>query len=96
MHHKDIKEGEDYLFLATDSATRKHLELTIFTVAEIKQVYRKVTWGHRKASRQVYRYFDHDGVGARADELQELPENWPTLTEPQREAWLEDLKNPPF
>lgn len=96
MQHTDIKEGQDYLFLATDSATRKHLELTVFHVAEIRKVFRKLTWGQRKASRQVTRYFDHDGVGARADELQELPESWHAMSGMEQRLWLENLRNPPF
>jgi hypothetical protein len=69
MKSRDIKPGETYMFVATDSEARKHLEGQPFTVTEIKAVYRRVK---RKGTRKVNRYFNEDGVGARAEELEPL------------------------
>lgn len=70
MKGSDIKTGETYLFVATDQQSRKHLEDTEFTVVDIRKVWRKTY----KKSRQVKRYFNADGVGARAEELEPLDE----------------------
>jgi hypothetical protein len=67
----EIKQGETYLFVATESPARKHLEGEPFTVVDIKAVFRRI---HRKGTRKVKRFFNADGVGARADELEPLPE----------------------
>lgn len=70
MRSKDIKEGETYLFVATTSETRKHLEGTQFTVYEKRLVFRRLQKGRKK----VYRYFNEDGIGARPEELEPLPD----------------------
>lgn len=68
MNGKEIKTGETYFFVATDSSARKHLEGTEFTVFEIKHVWRR----RNKKSRQVKRFFNEFGEGARAEELEPL------------------------
>lgn len=70
MRGKDIKEGETYLFVATTSAARKHLEGTEFTVQEKRLVFRRLQKGRKK----VYRFFNEDGIGARPEELEPLQE----------------------
>jgi hypothetical protein len=72
MLKKDIEEGKTYLFLATDSPARKHLEGQPFTVVEIKKVWRKIV---KRGSRQTWRFFNDDGIGARADELEPMDED---------------------
>jgi hypothetical protein len=67
MKSSDIKTGETYMFVATDSPARKHLEGQPFTVYEIKAVWRRI-----RGTRKVKRFFNEDGVGARADELEPL------------------------
>lgn len=67
MNAKEIKVGETYLFVATDNPARKHLEMQEFLVVEIKFVWRRL-----KHLRRVQRFFNEDGVGARADELEPL------------------------
>jgi hypothetical protein len=69
MEGKHVIVGETYAFVATDSPARKHLEGTEFTVEYKKQVWRAQT-GSRRV--QVWRYFNADGVGARASELEPL------------------------
>ena len=68
MNGKEIKTGETYFFVATDSSARKHLEGTEFTVFEIKRVWRR----RNKKSKQVKRFFNEFGEGARAEELEPL------------------------
>ncbi len=70
MKGTDISIDETYLFLATDSPARKHLEGMAFTVVRKELVYRRL----KKGTRKTYRYFNDDGVGARAEELQPLPD----------------------
>jgi rubrerythrin len=70
MKQSDIVVGQTYLFLATDSPARKHLEGKPFTVTEKKAVFRKF---YRKGTKKVNRYFNADGIGARAEELEPLP-----------------------
>lgn len=72
MKGADIVVGETYLFVATMSEARKHLEGEHFTVTEIKKVWRKMGYSRGKKSMKVNRYFNEDGVGARADELEPL------------------------
>lgn len=77
MHPKDIVIGETYLFIATLNPERKHLEGQAFTVVRKERVFRKVPYRrgkHNAGTRKVLRFFNDDGVGARADELGELPE----------------------
>lgn len=73
MKASDIKEGETYMFVATDAATRKHLEGEPFTVVRIQAVWRKVF----KSSRKVKRFFNDAGDGARAEELEPLDDPCP-------------------
>jgi hypothetical protein len=82
MNTKDIKQGETYMFVGTESPARKHLEGEPFTVVEIKAVWRRM---QRKGSRKVKRFFNADGVGARADELEPLDSKTPT-EKPANEA----------
>lgn len=73
MHKNDIKEGETYIFIGSDSPARKHLSGQAFTVIEKKHVFRRTKKGQIKKS---LRLFNEDGVGARAEELGELPADW--------------------
>lgn len=68
MKTNEIKEGETYLFIGTDSPARKALEGQPFKVVEIKAVWRR----RFKQSRRVKRFFNEDGIGARADELEPM------------------------
>ena len=68
MRGKDIHVGETYLFLATDSQARKHLEGKPFMVDRIEPVWRRL--GGR--SRRVKRYYNQEGDAARAEELEPL------------------------
>lgn len=72
MEQKDIKVGETYLFVATLSKHRKHLEGQPFTVTEKSKVWRAQTLSRRH---KVWRIFNVDGVGARPDELEPLDPN---------------------
>lgn len=79
MKAADIVIGETYLFVATESQARKFLEGQPFTVTGKKQVWRRLN----KSSRRVNRFFNEDGIGARADELEPLdgtagnePDQW--------------------
>lgn len=67
MNGREIKTGETYFFVATDSPARKHLEGTEFTVFEIKKVWRRF-----KRSKLVKRFFNEAGEGARAEELEPM------------------------
>lgn len=73
MKRDDIEVGETYLFMGSDSPKRKHLAGQPFTVTSKDQVYRKVSYRHKKRSMKVTRFFNDDGVGARAEELGTLP-----------------------
>lgn len=79
MKAADIIIGETYLFVATESVARKHLEGQPFTVTGKKSVWRRLN----RRSRRVNRFFNDDGIGARADELEPLdgtagnePDQW--------------------
>lgn len=74
MKGSEIKQGETYMFVATDSPARKHLEGQEFTVVEIKAVFRRL---FKKGTRKVKRFFNEDGVGARAEELEPLDSKSP-------------------
>jgi hypothetical protein len=69
MKSADIKIEETYLFVATDSPARKHLEGQEFTVVRSEFVWRRVK---KKGSRRVKRFFNEAGDGARAEELEPL------------------------
>lgn len=71
MKSSEIKVGETYLFVATESPARKNLEGEPFTVVDIKPVWRRIF----RQSKRVKRFFNADGVGARADELEPYQEN---------------------
>jgi hypothetical protein len=68
MKGTDIVQGQEYLFLATESPARQSLIGKRFTVVEIRRVWRR----KNRRRVQTMRYFNEDGVGARADELAEL------------------------
>ena len=70
MKSNEIKTGETYTFMGSESPARSHLAGEPFTVVEIKNVWRRVNKGRRK----VKRFFNADGVGARADELEPIDE----------------------
>lgn len=72
MKQSDIVIGDTYLFRATDSPERLYLIGEPFTVVSKKAVFRKFG---RKGTRKVNRFFNDDGVGARPEELGELPKN---------------------
>lgn len=72
MQKRDIDDGETYLFIGTTSAEREHLVGRPFTVSYRKAVFRKA--GGRTGKR--IRFFNHDGVGARAEELEPLPDEY--------------------
>jgi hypothetical protein len=74
MKSSDIKEGETYMFMGSESPTRAHLAGEPFTVVQIKAVWRR----QFKKSKRVKRFFNAEGIGARADELEPMPEReWP-------------------
>lgn len=68
MKQSEIKIGETYLFVATDSVTRKHLEGKPFEVVRKEKVWRKL----KKRRAYVYRFFNEQGDGARAEELEPI------------------------
>lgn len=70
MRSRDIKEGETYMFVATDALERKKLEGQPFTVVEIKNVFRRLKF--RGGTRKVKRFFNEEGLGARAEELEPM------------------------
>lgn len=89
MRKQDIEVGETYLFVATDNPTRKHLEGQPFKVVERKAVFRKLKRGTRKP----IRFFNENGVGARAEELGPLPANeWYTCPDCKEASKIEDLQ----
>jgi len=73
LKKQDIEVGETYLFVGSDSPKRAHLAGHPFTVSSIEKVYRKIAYRKGKRSMKVTRFFNDDGVGARAEELEELP-----------------------
>lgn len=75
MKRDDIEIGETYLFIGSDSPKRKHLAGQPFTVVSKDQVYRKVSYRHKKRSMKVTRFFNDDGVGARPEELEPLSQH---------------------
>lgn len=77
MKSSEIKIGETYTFVATESQARKHLEGQPFTVVEIKPVWRRLF----KQSKRVKRFFNEDGIGARADELEPMDDETTPLEE---------------
>lgn len=79
MKYSEIKVGETYLFVGSDSLSRKHLEGEEFTVTDIKLVWRQ----RFKKSRKVKRFFNADGVGARPEELEPLDESGEDPMAPQ-------------
>ncbi len=76
MKRDDIEIGVTYLFVGSDSPKRKHLAGQPFTVQSKGMVYRKVKYRHKKRSMKVARFFNDDGVGARAEELEALPKDF--------------------
>jgi hypothetical protein len=70
MKIDQIEEGETYMFVATLDPARKNLEGKKFYVATKRLIWRKKHGNPRH--HQVWRVFNEDGVGARADELEPL------------------------
>lgn len=84
---KEIEDGATYLFVATDSADRQPLVGYPFTVQYRKAVFRKF---RGQATRKRLRFFNDDGVGARAEELEPLPPElhaWDLLSREELEAF---------
>lgn len=73
MKKDDITLGETYLFVGSTSPKRQHLAGLPFTVVSIDRVYRKVAYRKGKRSMKVTRFFNADGIGATAEELETLP-----------------------
>lgn len=71
MKRQDIKVGQTYHFVATDSPERQHLVGQPFTVVDLQPVWRRLKRGRKK----VYRALGDNGVWARPEELEPLPEN---------------------
>lgn len=95
MKKDDIEIGETYLFVGSDSPKRKHLAGQPFTVISKDRVYRKVAYRNGKRSMRVTRFFNDDGVGAKAEELETLPKTgfYQCKNEDCRKwSRLEDLK----
>lgn len=87
MQTKDIEDGATYLFVATDSVARQDLVGYPFTVQHRKAVFRKFKG---QGTRKRLRFFNDDGVGARAEELEPLPPElhaWDLLTREELEAF---------
>lgn len=70
MRQSEIKIGLTYMFVGSEAPTRKHLAGQPFTVTDIKPVWRR----HQGKSKLAKRFFNSDGVGARADELEPMNE----------------------
>jgi hypothetical protein len=73
MKKTDIEVGTTYLFVGSDSPKRKHLAGLPFTVVSVDRVYRKVAYRKGKRSMKVTRFFNAEGIGAKAEELETLP-----------------------
>lgn len=92
MKSADIKEGETYIFVSTDSPARKYLEGQDFKVVRIDMVFRRLKI---KGRRKVKRFFNEDNVGARAEELEprDLTDFWKEMEakmDPATGDWLVD------
>lgn len=85
MLKSDIQVGETYLFIGSDSPKRAHLAGELFTVDSIDRVYRKMSYLRGKRTSKVLRFFNDEGIGARAEELEPLPgqdsEDWRDMSE---------------
>lgn len=75
MLKSEIEVGETYYFVGSDSPTRKHLAGLPFKVVKKERVFRKQAYrrGKRAGTVKVLRFFNDDGIGARAEELEPLP-----------------------
>lgn len=80
MLKADVQVGETYLFTGSSSPKRQHLAGELFTVHDAKQVWRKMTYMRGRRTTKTWRFFNEDGIGARAEELEPLPgeghEDW--------------------
>jgi len=77
MLKSEIVVGETYYFVGSDSPTRKHLAGMPFKVVRKERVFRKQAYRRGKARTgtvKVLRFFNDDNIGARAEELEPLPE----------------------
>ncbi len=70
MKGSKIVIGETYHFVGSESPKRQHLAGQQFTVTDKKAVFRRF----RKGTRKTYRYFNAEGIGARPEELEPMPE----------------------
>jgi hypothetical protein len=77
MKNKEIKEGEIYMFVATEDPNRKHLEGKPFTVSGTKNRY---TYKTGKPVKARIAFLNENGDVARADELETMPETLPLCT----------------
>lgn len=90
---KEIEDGTTYLFVATDNVARQALVGYPFTVQYRKAVFRKFKG---QATRKRIRFFNDDGVGARAEELEPLPPElhaWHLLTTEELEGFARALRS---
>ncbi len=90
---KEIEDGATYLFVATDSTARQPLVGYPFTVQYRKAVFRKF---RGQATRKRLRFFNDDGVGARAEELEPLPPElhaWDLLTGEELDAFANAFRS---
>lgn len=73
MLKADVQVGETYLFIGSDNAKRQYLTGQPFKVERADKVFRKISWNHSKRSVKSLRFFNADGIGARAEELEPYP-----------------------
>jgi len=69
MKQNDIVIGETYLFVGSDNPVRAHLAGKPFKVVDKRAVFRKFKG---QVTRKRNRFFNDDGVGARAEELEPI------------------------
>lgn len=93
MQARDIVDGETYLFVATDSVARQPLVGYPFTVQSRRAVFRRFKG---QGTRKRLRFFNDDGVGARAEELEPLPPElhaWDLLTPEELDAFANAFRS---
>lgn len=77
MNQPDIVIGTTYLFMVTRSWKKKELEGKPFKVVSSRLVWRYV---HGHSWTKQRRFYNAEGYGARADELEPLPNTTPCTT----------------
>lgn len=93
MKGSDIKIGETYQFMGSENPARAHLAGQPFTVTEIIPVWRRLN----KVSRKTKRFFNADGIGARADELEPMDDDQSQEPPPNElRDFTEDLAPSPW